>query len=142
MALYQNAANAYQRTNITTASPAELTLMLYNGAIKFSNIALEAFEENNLEKINLNIKKVKNIIVEFRSTLDFDYEVSKDFDRVYQYIYFCLTEANMKKDPKMLKEALGRIREMRDTWKEVMEQNKNGHSAGADAKPQALGLKG
>lgn len=142
MALYQNAANAYQRTNITTASPAELTLMLYNGAIKFCNIALEAFEENNLEKINLNIKKVKNIIVEFRSTLDFDYEVSKDFDRVYQYIYFCLTEANMKKDPKMLKEALGRIREMRDTWKEVMEQNKNGHSAGADAKPQALGLKG
>lgn len=119
-----NVALAYQRTNINTASPSELTLMLYDGAIKFCNIAIMALEKKDFEKCNNNIQKAKKIIVEFRSTLDFKYEVSKDFDRVYEYIYWALTEANVKKDSKMLEEALGRIREMRDTWKEVMKKAK------------------
>lgn len=119
-----NAASAYQKTNINTASPAELTLMLYDGAIKFCNIAAMALEKKDLEKCNYNIQKAKAIIVEFRSTLDFKYEVAKDFDRVYDYIYWVLTEANIKKDPVLLEEGLKRIREMRDTWKEVMKKAK------------------
>ena len=117
-----NAANTYLETKIKTASPAELTLMLYNGAIKFCNMAAMALEKNEMEKCNENIKKAKAIIVEFRCTLDFNYEVAKDFDRVYDYIYWALTEANTKKDSKMLEEALKHIREMRDTWKEVMKK--------------------
>ncbi len=119
-----NAANAYKQTNIATASPAELTLMLYDGAIKFCNIAIMALEKGDLEKCNENIKKAKKIIVEFRSTLDFRYEVANDFDRVYDYIYWVLTDANVKKDKALLEEGLGRIREMRDTWKEVMKKSK------------------
>lgn len=124
MAFNANAANAYKKTNIATASPAELTLMLYDGAIKFCNMASMALEKKDYEKTNYNIQKAKKIIVEFRSTLDFKYEVAKDFDRVYDYIYWSLTEANVKKDPEMLKEALKRIREMRETWREVMKQSK------------------
>lgn len=125
MAPYNNAANAYKRSNVATASPAELTLMLYDGAVKFCNMAIMALEKGDLERCNVNISKVKAIIVEFRSTLDFKYEVANDFDRVYDYIYWVLTEANIQKSPELLNEALKRIREMRDTWKEVMKKSKN-----------------
>lgn len=119
-----NAALAYQNNAIQTASPADLTLMLYEGAIKFTNIALMALEDGNVEKVHLNIVKVENIILELRSTLDHRYPVAEDFDKVYEYIYRCLVDANVMKDKVILEEALVYIREMRDTWKEVMKTNK------------------
>jgi len=122
--MYKNAAAAYKNTNINTASPAELTLMLYDGAVKFCNMAIMALDKNDLEGCNRNIAKTKRIIVEFRSTLNFDYEVANDFDRVYDYIHWVLTQANIKKDKALLEEALKRIREMRDTWRELMKANK------------------
>ena len=122
----QRAINAYQKNAIMTASKAELTLMLYDGAIKFCNIALSGFEKKEYEKINTNLKKAKAIITEFRATLDCKYPVWEDFERVYDYIYRCLIDANIHKDEEKLQEALKYIREMRDTWKEVMRLNKAG----------------
>lgn len=119
-----NAAAAYQNNKINTASPAELTLMLYDGAIKFCNIAIVGLEENDLSKVNLNIIKAEKIINHLRTTLDFKYSVAKDFDNVYEYINQRLVMANIKKDKEILTEALGHIREMRDTWKEVMQNSK------------------
>ena len=118
-----NAASLYQGTKINTASPAELTLMLYDGAIKFCNIAMLGLEKNDYEKASTYIIKVQNIITEFRATLDFKYETAKDFDTVYEFIGNLLIQANIKKDPELLNQALDRIREMRDLWKEVMKQN-------------------
>lgn len=119
-----NAYQAYNNSKILTASPAELTLMLYEGAIKFCNIAIMGIEENNIEKAHNNIIKVEKIIAEFQATLDEKYEVSKDFDNVYNYLQQRLAEANLKKDKEMLEEVLGHLRTMRDTWKEVMRLNK------------------
>ena len=116
----QNMTLAYKNNSIQTASPAELTLMLYDGAIKFCNIALGALENNDIQKANTNIIKAEKIITEFRATLDFKYPVAKDFELVYDYIYRRLIEANIHKDAEVLTEALKYIREMRDTWKEVM----------------------
>ena len=113
----------YQRSKILTASPAELTLMLYEGAIKFCNIGLLGFETNDYEKVNNNIIKVQNIITELRATLDFKYPTAKDFDVVYEYISNLLVQANIKKDPEVLNQALDQVREMRDLWKEIMKQN-------------------
>ncbi len=118
-----NAATLYQGTKVNTASPAELTLMLYEGAIKFCNIALLGFETNDYEKVNNNIIKVQNIITEFRATLDFKYETAKDFDLIYEFINNLLIQSNIKKDKESLEKALGQIREMRDLWKEIMKQN-------------------
>jgi len=115
-----NAAAAYKDTKILTASPAELTLMLYEGAIKFCNIALMAMENGETERVNRNIIKAEKIIIEFRSTLDFKYPIAKDFDIIYDYIYRRLIDSNIRKDMDILKEAQGYIREMRDAWKEVM----------------------
>ncbi|HHU72195.1 MAG TPA: flagellar export chaperone FliS [Clostridiales bacterium] len=121
-----NAALAYQNNKIKTANPAELTLMLFDGAIKFSNIALAAIEENDISKANTNIIKTENIISYLRGTLDFKYPVAQEFEKVYDYIYRRLVAANIRKDKEILEEALGHIREMRDTWKEVIKASKMG----------------
>lgn len=119
----QNAASIYQGTKINTASPAELTLMLYEGAIKFCNKALYGLEQDNVTKVNENLLKAQKIISELRSTLDFKYPIAREFDTVYDYINRRLVDANIKKDSEVLEEALDYIRQMRDTWKEVMKKN-------------------
>lgn len=122
----QNGYATYQRSRIMTATPAELTLMLYDGAIKFCNIALVGMENKDIEKTHNNIIKARNVIDELLSTLNHKYPVAKDFENVYTYIRELLTEANVKKDPEILNMALEEIRGMRDTWKEVMKRNKAG----------------
>lgn len=114
----------YNNSKILTASPAELTLMLYEGAIKFCNIAIVAIEKKDIEKANYNIIRVQKIIDEFRTTLDMKYPVAQDFDRVYIYLQKRLVEANVTKDKEILEEVNMHIRSMRDTWKEVMRRNK------------------
>ncbi len=111
---------AYANNRIMTATPGELTLMLYEGAIKFCNIAVEAMKKKELEKAHVNIIKVENIIMEFQATLKHEYPVSKDFDQVYSYLMKRLVDANVKKDPEVLEEVLEHLRTMLDTWKEVM----------------------
>ena len=117
---------AYANNKINTASPAELTLMLYEGAIKFCNIAIVAIENKEIEKAHNNIIKVENIIQEFQITLDHKYTTAKNFDDVYSYLMMRLRDANIKKDKEILEEVLKHLRTMRDTWKEVMQITKNG----------------
>ena len=120
----QNPYEQYQKNKILTASPAEITLMLYEGAIKFCNIAIMAIENKEIEKAHNNIKKTQRIIEEFRNTLDRKYPVSEDFDRIYVYLLQRLYVANIKKDKEILEEVNTHLHTMRDTWKEVMKQNK------------------
>lgn len=115
-----NPYEVYQKNKITTASPAELTLILYEGAIKFCNIAIRAIEEGDIQKAHTNILKTERIIDEFRATLNHKYEVAKDFEVVYDYIYHFLVEGNVRKEKEPLEKALEELRSMRDTWKEVM----------------------
>lgn len=116
----------YQRSKILTASPAELTLMLYEGAIKFGNIAIEAIEAKEVEKAHEHIIKVQRIIQEFRSTLNMKYPVAQDFENVYSYLASRLIEANVKKDAEIMREVVEHLRTMRETWIEVMRKNKQG----------------
>ena len=106
----------YNTNKIMSASPAELTLMLYEGAIKFCNMAIMGIEHNDIQKANNSIKRVQRIIDEFRATLDMRYPVAEDFDRVYKYLLERLLEANINTH----------LHSMRDTWKEVMKRTGNG----------------
>ena len=119
-----NAYAQYNNSKVLTATPAELTLMLYEGAIKFCNIAIVAVEKKDIEKANNYIIKTERIIDYFRQTLDTKYPVAEDFDRVYEYIGRRLVEANLKKDKEILEEVAEHLRSMRDTWKEVMQVNR------------------
>lgn len=116
----------YQNSKILTASPAELTLMLYDGAIKFGNIAIASMKNGEVQRAHDNIIRVERIIEEFRSTLDHNYEVAKEFDKVYVYLLERLLICNAKKDPEIMEEIVGHLRSMRDTWTEVMRKNKEG----------------
>ena len=113
----------YTQNKILTASPAEITLMLYEGAIKFCNIAIVSIEHGEIEKAHVNIKKTQRIIEEFRNTLDHKYPVAEDFDRIYVYLLQRLLQANIRKDPAILEEVNMHLRSVRDTWKEVMRKN-------------------
>lgn len=118
--MVNNPYESYANTKAYTATPGQLTLMLYDGAIKFCNLAIAAVEKKRIEAANTNIKKVEAIISEFRATLDFKYPVAKDFDNVYEYLSQRLVEANLHKDKEILEEVLRHLRAMRDTWAEVM----------------------
>ena len=113
----------YNQSKILTASPAELTLMLYEGAIKFCNIAIMGIEQGDVSKAHNNIMKVQKIIEEFQITLNFKYEIANDFNNVYNYLMKRLREANMTKDKEILEEVDEHLHTMRDTWKEVMRLN-------------------
>lgn len=119
-----NAYAQYNNNRILTASPAELTLMLYEGAIKFCNMAIAGIEQGDIPKAHQNIIKVENIITYLRQTLDMQYAVAQDFDNIYDYLGKCLVEANLKKDKEILEEVNRHLRSVRDTWKEVMRLNK------------------
>ena len=124
--MQRNPYAEYRNSQVMTASPAELTLMLYDGAIKFVNIAHDAIEKGEIEKANTNIQKASNVIEELQSTLNHKYAVAEDFDNVYKYIRDRLLWANMRKDNEILEQAKDAINQMRDTWKEVMRVTNNG----------------
>ena len=113
----------YNNSKILTASPAELTLMLYEGSIKFCNIAIMGIEQKDMQKAHTNVMKAQRIINHLRVTLDMKYPVAQDFERIYVYLEQRLVEANMKKDKEILEEVLTHLRSVRDTWKEVMRIN-------------------
>ena len=113
----------YNNSKILTASPAELTLLLYEGAVKFCNIAIAAIEQQDVSKAHTNIVKTQRIIDYLRQTLDMKYPVAQDFENIYVYLSQRLIEANMKKDKDILEEVNGHLRSVRDTWKEVMRIN-------------------
>lgn len=118
-----NAYAQYNNNKVMTASPAELTLMLYEGAIKFCNVAEKAIEENDVQKAHTNIIKAQRIIDYLRQTLDMKYAVAQDFENIYSYLGTRLVEANFKKDINIIKEVNEHLHSVRDTWKEVMRIN-------------------
>lgn len=119
-----NPYQAYKKNSVFTATPQELTLMLYEGAIKFSNKAIDELEKNNLQDAHNHMIRVQDIIVELKVTLDKKYDIAIEVEKIYEFIIQLLVEANMNKDKNKLEDALGLIREFRDLWKEVMRINK------------------
>lgn len=101
-----DAAARYQEEVIMTKPPEELTLMLYDGCIRFIKLAMQAIDEKKFDKANENIIKAENIITELMSTLDMQYEISKNLMSLYDFIYRWLIQANLKKEKSILKRYL------------------------------------
>ncbi|ARI76522.1 flagellar export chaperone FliS [Halobacillus mangrovi] len=118
---------AYQNYSVETASPGELTLMLYNGCIKFIKIARKAIEDQEIEKKNTNIQKAQKIIQELMVTMNQDYAISQEILPLYDYMNRRLIEANTKNDVIILDEVHGMVEEFRDTWKQVIIATRKAH---------------
>ncbi len=119
----QNAYAQYKNNKVMAASGPELTLMLYDGAIKFLNIADFAIEKKDIQKAHDNIMKTEKIIEYLRNTLDMKYPVAQDFENMYSYIARRLVEANLTKDREIVGEINGHMHAIRDNWIEVMKAN-------------------
>ena len=126
-----NAYAQYNNSKVLSASPGELTLMLYDGMIRFCNLAEVAVEKKDVSKAHTNIMKMQRIIDYLRQTLDMNYPVAEDFERMYIYLSQRMVEANMKKDLDILREINGHLHAIRDNWKEVMRINREqkGHTS-------------
>ncbi|MEW4290172.1 flagellar export chaperone FliS [Rossellomorea marisflavi] len=121
---------AYQNNSVNTAAPGELTLMLYNGCLKFLHIAKQAMTDKNIEVKNTNIQKVQAIINELMVTLDTNVNISANLLSLYEYINRRLTEANIKNDLSILEEVEGFVTDFRNTWKQAIQMNRQKQYAG------------
>lgn len=119
-----NPLQNYQQNSVNTASPGELTLMLYNGCLKFINLGRQAILEYNVQAKNTNLIKAQKIIQELMVTLNMDQEVSQNLMSLYDYLHRQLIQANIKNDVAILDEVAGFVTEFRDTWKEVIQLNR------------------
>ena len=114
------ALNKYKQNSVTTATPEELTLMLYDGAIKFMNIAKFSIENREMERAHNSLVKAQNIINELNYSLDMKYEISNEMWDLYDFISSKLVDGNLQKDIKPIDDALSVTTGLRDTWKEVI----------------------
>ncbi|MDW2884378.1 flagellar export chaperone FliS [Exiguobacterium artemiae] len=110
----------YQTNSVTTALPQDLTLMLYEGLIKFSMLSKRAIEQGLIEQKNTNIQKAQAIILELQLTLNQSIALSKDLNNLYDYMQGRLIDANVKNDVVAIDEVIGFAEEFRETWKEAM----------------------
>lgn len=120
-----NMASAYKNQQILTSSPEQLTLLLYNGAIRFINESMMALDRKDLPKSHNANVRAQDIIREFMATLDMSYEIAKGYYQLYDYLEYRLIQANLKKDKNQLEEAKGILVELRDAWEQAMKQARN-----------------
>lgn len=124
-------ANAYKNQQIMTSSPEQLTLLLYNGALRFLTESISAMEQGDIQKSHNSNMRVQDILCEFIRTLDMSYELSKTWAQLYEYTEHCLIQGNIKQDVTLLQQAKEVLQELRDTWAEAMKQT---HAARAVSK--------
>ncbi len=115
-----SAYQTYQTTAVQTATLQELSLMLYNGCLKFIKLANKALAEGNIEQKHINLIKAQAIISHFRITLDMDVPISENLDALYEFINQQLVEANTTNNQAKLAVAEELVTELRDTWKKMM----------------------
>jgi flagellar protein FliS len=117
--------DAYKKTQIETATPENLILMLYDGALRFIGQAEQAFEEKNLEKISNLLLRIQAIFNELLSSLDKDKggDIAANLERLYLFFLKQLSEANIKKDPLPMQQIKPLVEELRNTWEQAMQQN-------------------
>ena len=115
-------ANAYKRQQIMTSSPAQLTLLLYDGALRFLTESILAIKQGEIEKAHNANMRVQDIVREFVITLDMDYEISKGYAQLYEYTEYCLIQGNIKKDVNLLLQAKKVLEELREAWVGAMTQ--------------------
>jgi len=122
---YQQNAAKYRQAQVETATPAQLLVMLYDGAIRFLSIAREKMESRDLESRHTNLIKAQKIIAELLSSLDMKRggEVAANLQRVYTFMLQQLVEANINDKVAPIDEVLGMLRELRESWADVAQQN-------------------
>lgn len=121
-----NAYQKYKNTSVQSASREKLLLMLYEGAIRFTKLAIKACEENKISERGINIGKTYDIILELNNTLDHQVggEIAANLEQLYMFMTEQLTSANIKGEKEPLEEVLKILTMLHSGWKEAIENLK------------------
>lgn len=119
-----NGYQQYKQNSVQTASPEELTLMLYDGCLKFMRQAKIFIVEKKVPEAHNSIMRAQAIIEELNLTLNMDIPVSLNLRQLYVFILEQLIEANASKDAQYIDTIYPMVEELRDTWKEAMRRAK------------------
>ena len=123
-------ANAYKNQQVMTSSPEQLTLLLYNGALRFLTESILAMEQGDIQKSHNANRRVQDIVREFVLTLDMSYELSKTWAQLYEYTEYCLIQGNIKRDVAQLQQAKSMLEDMREAWVGAMKQTQLARATG------------
>lgn len=125
-------AQAYQRTEVETADPKRLVVMLYDGAVRFLYRAQEAMAQRDYEGQHEALVRAQAIFSELNCSLNLDVgEIAANLRATYTYIYNALVEANLRDDEALLTEVTGQVERLRDAWREAEAQERR-REAGAE----------
>lgn len=133
-----NQNTAYRKTQIETASPEALILMLYDGAIRFIGQAEIAFEEKNIEQTSNLLLRIQAIFAELMTALDKEKggEIAVNLERLYVFFLEKLGEANVKKDPAPMLEIKPLIQNLRNTWEQAMQKHQSSPQVNNPPRPR------
>ena len=144
---YDKIAKSYKAQSVQTASPGKLVLMLFDGYLRFTTAAKNAFNEEDLTKknegINNNLIRAQNIVTELQSSFDMSVpgELPGTLYRLYDYVLHQLQQANLQKKSETIDEADKVITELREAWAEMLIQNPTeGGSTPTDSQPGSISL--
>jgi flagellar protein FliS len=118
----------YQQQSAMTASPGELTLMLYEGCVKFLKQSRLFMEELQFDKASNASIRAQDIISELMATLDMSYDISNNLYSLYDFILHLIVQSNLKKDVTLLEEPIKMMSELRDTWQQAVKLNRQQNS--------------
>lgn len=119
---YGNAANIYKKNQIQTASPKQLVILLYEGAIKNIRLAELAQEQNDVQKVNQHLIKAQDIISELLNSLnhqDGENAIASELSILYDYLLNELLQANLKKDINKMSSARNILNELLEAWTSI-----------------------
>ena len=130
----KNAHNTYQTVQVTTTDKGRLLLMMYEGAIKFLKQSKAGLEEKDIAKFCRFLSKGQAIIAELMNTLDFEKggTIARDLDRLYDFMLFYLSEANLYRDAERVTRVIGLIETIYSAYREIIEGNKGNEVSAAD----------
>ena len=126
MSTYSNYQNAYKKASVNTLDQNKLIIMLYDGAIKNANFAVEYMKSGEIEKVHDSLIKTKNIVTELLATLNMEQggEIAKNLKSLYSYMFSLLIEANMEKESKPVLTVIDLLKELRGAWVQIKEKKK------------------
>ncbi len=126
MSTYSNYQNAYKKASVNTLDQNKLIIMLYDGAIKNANFAVQYMESGEIEKVHDSLIKTKNIVTELLATLNMDQggEIAKNLKSLYSYMFSQLIEANMEKKTAPVLTVIDLLKELRGAWVQIKEKKK------------------
>ena len=111
----------YKSTHVETASPVRIVVQLYDGAIRFMKTGAQCIDEGDVAGKALALKKAHAIVTELQATLDRSHasELCEELDRLYEFVVYRVTEANIKSDSSLLPPAVAVMTQLRDAWEEL-----------------------